>query len=337
MATAWAMGIILGLGGLFALRLFATPLALFIFGITIAAALSPLVKLLERWLPRTLAIILIYILLIALLVGAGWIIVPALVAQANQATDHLPQLVDQVRNFFSQWNQVNPQTLLNNLGSRLGSAVSGLVSLPLKISSSLFDLVLIFFVSLYSLIETPRITRFLESLVPSKSQSALLDLLNGMSNAMGGYIRGIVINGLVVGVLVYLGLLIIGVDYPLVLGLLAGLLEMIPVLGPIISVVPIGLVALLNSPTQALIALGYLILMQQIENHILVPNIMRGQTEMLPLLTILALFAGGTIGGLLGALVAIPIAAALQVLVQRVIAPAIRRRTGAAAAISETD
>jgi predicted PurR-regulated permease PerM len=144
----------------------------------------------------------------------------------------------------------------------------------------------------------------------------------------------VALGGLAVGVITYIGLSIIGVQYALVLSLFAGIMEFAPVIGPIIAAIPMLAIALLASPTQFLIVLIFVIILQQVESALLTPNIMKSQTEASPLLVILALVAGHSVGGLLGALVAIPLAASLRVLVTRVIAPGIRRWSGAQPALS---
>lgn len=119
---------------------------------------------------------------------------------------------------------------------------------------------------------------------------------------------------------------VIGVQYPLVLALISASSEPIPVIGPIIGAVPALAVALLDSPTQALIVLAFKVGLQQFEGQLLAPNIMRRQTDVPQLLVLFALLAGTAVGGLLGALVAIPLAGALKVVVMRIIAPALRRQ-----------
>jgi predicted PurR-regulated permease PerM len=150
-----------------------------------------------------------------------------------------------------------------------------------------------------------------------------------MAEAMGGYIRGVFIDSLLVGIITYIGLLIIGLDYPLVLAVLSGVLEIIPVIGPLLAGAAMVLVAILQAPDLVLIVLIFAVVLQQVESNIIVPNIMRGQAEVSPVLTILAIIAGERIGGVIGALIAIPLAAALRVFVVEVVAPIIRRRTGA--------
>jgi len=114
-----------------------------------------------------------------------------------------------------------------------------------------------------------------------------------------------------------------------VLGVLAGLLEIIPIIGPIIAGVVIVAFALVESPTLALIAAAYMLVMQQVESNVLVPNIMRREADVSPLLVLIAVYVGGTLGGLIWALASIPLAAALTVFFKQVVAPAVRRSTGA--------
>ncbi len=146
---------------------------------------------------------------------------------------------------------------------------------------------------------------------------------------MGGFVRGVVIDAAIIGALVYIGLLVIGVKYTLALALIAGLGEVVPIVGPIVGAIPALLVALLDSPTQALIVAGFFLAVQQIESNIVTPFVMRSQTDIPPILTLLALLVGGALGGIFWALVAIPVAGALRVLVLHLVAPAIRRWTGA--------
>jgi predicted PurR-regulated permease PerM len=193
----------------------------------------------------------------------------------------------------------------------------------------LVDLVAIVFISIYALIGAPNMREFALSLVPPDRQKQLGDLLHNMVWEMGGYLRGAFLDGVIIGLTTYVGLLVIGIDFPLVLGLIAGLLEIVPAIGPIIAAVPMLLIALLQSPTKALITLLFAIAIHQFEGNLVFPNVMRSQTDISPLLVLVALLSGYAAGGLLGALTAIPVVAVARVFLLQVIAPAIRRQTGA--------
>lgn len=327
--TAGAVALMLGLGFIQAIQLFARPLSFFLLGVAIATSLGPLVQRLERWLPRTLAVVLIYFLLILLLVGIGWIIFPPLVGSLQGFSQRAPDLLARLQRWLARWENIDTATLLRTLTSSFGNIGLGLLSVPLTIYSTLINGVLILFISLYALIVAPGVRSFILSLWPENRRKRIDSLLREMSTAMGGYVRGAALSGLIMGICTYIGILLIGIDFPLVLAVLAGVLEIVPLLGPIITGIVIVLVALLQSTTKALIALIFVIALQQTEGHLIFPNIMGRQTEMSPLLSIVAFVAGSAAGGLLGALVAIPVAAVLHVFVMRVVAPMIRRWTGA--------
>ncbi|MFN8489326.1 MAG: AI-2E family transporter [Caldilineaceae bacterium] len=327
--TAGAVALMLGLGFIQAIQLFARPLSFFLLGVAIAASLGPLVKRLERWLPRTLAVVILYLLLILLLIGIGWIIFPPLLGSLQAFSQRLPELLDWLQRLLARWGTVDSTTLLTTLTTSFSDIGLGLLTVPLTIYSVLINGILILFISLYALVVAPGIHTFILSLWPENRRKQIDGVLNEMSTAMGGYVRGAALGGLIIGVCTYIGLLLIRIDFPLVLAVLAGVLEIVPLLGPIITGIVIVLVALLQSSTKALIALIFVIALQQTEGHLVFPNIMGRQTEMSPLLSIVAFVAGSAAGGLLGALVAIPVAAALHVFVMRVVAPMIRRWTGA--------
>jgi predicted PurR-regulated permease PerM len=330
-AGAGAMALILGLGLLWVVSLLAKTLAVIAFGITLAAALAPIANWLDHWLPRALAVVLVYLAVLLALAGVGFILIPPLVDQVQQATTRIPDLVRIVQQWLANRNIEIGANLVSTLSSQLGNVSSALVSLPIAIFSSLFDIVVMFFISVYWLIEAPVIHKFLLSLFPGGRRERMDYVVCRMGREMGGFIRGAVLDGLIIGVSTYIGLAILGVNYALALGMIAGLLEFVPWVGPIIAAVPLVGSALLQSPTKALEALAFVLVLHQFEGNIVLPNVMYTQTAISPLLVLIALLTGGAVGGILGALVAIPLAAALQVFVREVIAPEVRRRTGAPA------
>ena len=330
LTTAFAIAIVLGLGTLEAIRLLALPLAVLTFGITLATALAPMVSWLERRMPRLLAILLVYMVMLIVIVGLVWAVIPSLVAQLADLGSRLPDWADHAQEFINNWRGNLPgNSFTDSLLSQLSKLGPTLLSLPVTITSSIFSILLIIFISFYMLSEASTMQHFLLSMFPRERHSHILAVSVSMAQAMGGYIRGVVINGAIVGFLTFLGLLILHIDFAVAFGVMAGLLELLPVVGPIVSAIIIVGLTLLQSPGQALAALIFMIVMQQVENNVLVPHIMRSQTDVSPLLSILALFAGGAIGGLMGAVIAIPVAAALRVLVRQVLAPAVRKQTGA--------
>jgi predicted PurR-regulated permease PerM len=327
--TAGAAALSLGVGLLAVIWFLIRPLGILLLGLTLAAALSPIVSWLERWTSRTLATILVYLLLLLILLGLGWIVFPILIDQAGQMIDRVPELVDQAQGWLEERLPVPAGSTLDTVLSQITNIASTIIALPFEISSSILDIFLVAFLSLYTLIIAPRAQTFVLSLFPEEDQPNVNDLLRSIAHSMGGYIRGATISGVVIGTVSYIGLLIIGVNFPLVLGIIAGLLEFIPMIGPLIAGILMVLIAFLEAPTKALITVVFTIALGQLEGNIIAPNVMHPQTNISPLMTLFSIFAGWSVGGVLGALIAIPITAALHVFVVKLIAPAIRRKTGA--------
>jgi predicted PurR-regulated permease PerM len=326
-AAAFFVGLLGALLAMAVIWLFGRTLALLALGLAIAAALSPFVNRMERRIPRLMAIILIYMLIFLVFIAIIWIIFPAIVEQGAELVALVPEIANLVQDWYEAWGSDLP--LVETFFNQIVQFATTLMAVPLGLASAIVQIFLVFFVSLYTLAEAPKMRRFVFSLFPPGRRERVMYVIDEMAGAMGGFVRGTVIIAILVGLLTFIGLTLIGVRFSLVLGLIAGVLELLPYLGPILASVPMLLVALLDSPTQALVVLVFFVILQQVESNIFVPNIMHSQTEISPLLAMLAIVAGGSLGGLLGALVAIPLAAAFQVFVVLVIAPFIRRQTGA--------
>ena len=325
-----ALSITLGLGLLITIQLVARPLAFLVIAVAIAEALAPVVDRLQQRVPRTLAIGIVFGLLAAGVALTGWLVFPAVITQGRELLVRAPELVARVQAWVAEWDArtgLGLAGMLAPLPARLGQF---LVELPLRVFGAVVDLLLIMFLAAYWLIGARSLERFTLSLVPVHRRERLEHVLHRVGQSMGGYVRGAAINAVIMGVLAWVGLALIGVDYALVLGVLTMLGEPIPIIGPIIVAVPVVLVALLQSPAKAALALALFTVLQQVEGQLLTPNIMRRQTDVPQTLVIFAVVAGAAIGGLLGVLASIPLVAALRVLTLEVVVPAVRRWTGAA-------
>ncbi len=333
--VAGAVALALSLALLWLAWMFARPLALLAAAVILANAVEPVVDYLMRWMRRTFAIATIAITLFAAIAVAGVVVVPNVRSQVQEVTQNLPTLVERGQQLAQQWIPVTGglgQTLLqpsgSEGGSNSGSESSRVSSLPLAIVSSAFEVVLVVFLSLYWLAALPTLRAFLISLMPPDHVEETRSVLEEIGQTMGGYVRGVLIEATLIATIVFLGMWVIGVQYPLALAVLAGIGEFMPYVGPILAAAPAVLLALLESPSQALIVLGFYVALQLVEGYVLFPLVVGNQSDIPPLLIILGLLAGGAVGGVLGALVAIPLAGALRIVVLRVVMPAVRRRTG---------
>jgi predicted PurR-regulated permease PerM len=328
-----AVTLALSLALLWLAWMFARPIALLVAAIIVANALEPVVDYLMRWMRRMFAIAAIAITVFAGIAIAIAVVVPNVMGQVDDVARTLPTLIERGRQLAEQWvpwtGDLGVSLLEPPRNESNGSGGSSQVtSLPLAVVSSLFEAVLVAFLALYWLAAMPTLRAFLLSLIPPDRTDETRELLEEIGQTMGGYVRGVLIEALLIATIVYLGLWIIGVEYPLTLAVLAGIGEFMPYVGPILAAAPAVLLALLESPTQALIVLGFYVGLQLAEGYLLFPFVVGNQSEIPPLLIILGLLAGGAVGGVLGALVAIPLAGALRIVILRVVAPAIRRRTG---------
>jgi predicted PurR-regulated permease PerM len=328
-ATSGAMALILGIGTLVLIWLFARPIALIILGISLAAALAPVVDWLGRRMSRTLSILTVYLGVLLFIFGVLAIILPPMVSQFQSLIARSPKLIEQAQQWLQQSPLFSNSAVNNAVLGELGRLGAGLVTAPLQAASTVVDIVLVLVLSAYWLGVAPGIRRFFISLVPEERRVRVGGIIEELGIGMGGYIRGTFITGVILGVAAFIGLSIIGVNYPVVLATLAGVMEFIPYAGPFISGAAMVGIALSQSLTLAVIVLIFAIVLQELEGHLVIPVVMRSQTDIPPVLAVIALFCGASVGGLIGALTAIPLAVALRVIVKRVIAPAVRRQTGA--------
>lgn len=175
----------------------------------------------------------------------------------------------------------------------------------------LFTLVL----ALYLTIDGERIRRYLVQFVPEDRHAQTLRVTEGIGMRLGAWARGEALLGVIIGSMTWLGATAIGLPYAAALALIAGIGELIPTLGPIIAAIPLIAVGLLSSPLQGLLALVLAVMVQQLENNLIVPRVMSHAVELHPVAVMLAILAGGELLGIPGALLAVPVVAALSVIV----------------------
>lgn len=309
---------------------FTRPLALLFLAFVIAVAITPAVNWLARWVPRAAAILAVYLLLVGLVGGILSYVLPQLAAQTEQAITTLPDRLGQLRSFVNSFDPTPDGRLASELGAQLSSFIGHLTDLPLWIASSALELVVVVIMSIYWLSTKDQLRRFTLSFFPPDHRERADELLTEMGTVLGGYLRTVTLSAIIVGGVVYLGLTLLGVEYPLVLALVAAAGEFVPVAGSIVSAAVGIAVALLDSPSKALMVAVFYLVVQQFEGNVLVPNLMGKQTDVSPLLVLFAVLAGGATGSILGVLVAIPLVGILQVLIGRGLAPLIRSRLNAA-------
>jgi predicted PurR-regulated permease PerM len=323
-----------------------SALVLVFLAITLGEAIRPLVARLQRWrVPQPIAVILIY--LVGLLVFAGLIalLLAPLIAQINTFVAQAPTYLTQIQGLATQIDQtlhanstIGPiiDSIAQQLVKALQGAVPGLLNVPVTVVTEFFTLlisvVVVLTMTLLWLGTSAKLRTFLLGLFPASARPQAESVFSEMGTSLGGYVRGVLIAMLLIGILSGLGLTLIGVPYALLLGVLAGLTELIPYIGPWISGSVAILVALVAvDPLKALEVFVLFNVIQQVEGNAVQPLVMSRQVHIDPLTVIVAILIGSSLLGLMGAVLAVPLAAVLRILVARVLAPAIRDALGASA------
>jgi predicted PurR-regulated permease PerM len=318
------------------------------FAIILAEAIRPLVMRLERRrVPRPVGALLIYLLVAALLALIGWLLFTPLATQLNELISHLPEYLAQAQQWANDARQAlaanDPLTaLIDGLAAQLTvslqAALPSLLRFPLTLLSGAFGIllsvVIVITMSIFWLMSAGKLRDFALSLAPEQARAGGGALFTELGQTLGGWVRGTLVAMLLIGSLTWLGMALLGVPYALLLGILAGLTELIPYLGPWISGTVAVIVALVAvDPAKALQVVVVFVLIQEIESNLVEPLVMSWAVHIDALLVLIAIIIGFEALGVIGAIIAVPVAGMLQVITQRLVAPAIRRAmtaTGAA-------
>lgn len=290
-------------------------LVIFFVGLLITAALNPLVERLEKIkIPRVLAIVFIYLVIFAFLVLMLAGIIPPLANQTATLVTRLPEYLKSLGLAGVEENLVRFQ--VEQLLDRLGSISLSLVRTTISIFGNLIVVFTLVFISFYLLLERENLDEYLSKLFGDGKDRKIARLVKLIEKRLGNWFRAQISLMVIVGVMTYIGLRLLGIDFALPLALLAGFLEIVPNIGPIISAVPAILAGLALSPLMGLSVAGLYFVIQQLENNLIVPQIMAKEVGVNPLVTLLALITGFKVGGVAGAVLAIPVVTLIETLVK---------------------
>lgn len=337
MAAVFTGALVLTVITLQFLSLTAQSIALLFIAIVLGEAIAPLVTFMAKVMPRGVAVGLIFLTFVGAIGGLGYYLAPQITQQTADFIEQLPAFIEEASEVVEEASEVVDEAPVNSTGNdvwesvqnNFGSFATALASVPVTIFTSLAQVAVMTFMAVYWTISRRAVREFIESLAPESSRHNVRAVLVELSRTVGGYVRGTGIGALAVCAAVYAGLSIMGVNYPLILAIFAAFGELIPILGPNLAAIPAIIIAFLDSWQLALAVVVFYIVLQQIESNVLVPLVMKNQADIPPLLVIISVSFGGAIAGIVGAIIAIPAAGALRVIVLRVIAPAIRRWSGA--------
>jgi predicted PurR-regulated permease PerM len=324
---------------LFAMYIAAHALLLIYISMLVAIGFGPLVRAIEhqkripvgsRRLPRWLAILVVYLAILGALTVVGMLVVPPLVEQGVELSAQLPDLVNRAQQFLVDRGLLEHQITLGEAvrqapdasGTAVGTAATALA----WTAKTLLGVVTVVVLTFYLLVESDALSAGFARLFARENRPRVVEASRKISMKVSAWLSGQLILAGTIGASAAIFLYMLGVPYFYVLALIAAFGEMIPIVGPFLSAIPAILAGLAVSPRAALYVAIFWLLQQQVENHLLVPKIMQRQVGVSPVIVITALLVGGSLLGIIGAVLAVPTAAIVQVVMQELLEERDRRQ-----------
>ncbi len=294
--------------------------------VIMASAAEPIIKWIMKWsIPRSIAVITIYLSMFIGIVGITTLILPPLAQDIKSTITTLPHYIETIKPsdwekipglsvIFNQLSTSNySEDIIQQVSGYTTKASLGFFKTAGTIFGGLFSFVLIVVISFYLAVQADGVASFLRVITPIQHEKYVLDLWKRSQRKIGLWMQGQLLLGVIVGVLTYLGLTVLGVNNALLLALIAAAFELIPIFGPILSAIPaIGVALIQDGFSLALIVLGLYLIIQQFENHLIHPLVVKKIVGIPSLLAILSLIVGAQLAGFLGMIIAVPVAAALM-------------------------
>lgn len=314
-ALAKVLAFVVGIWAIVVLReVLILLFAVFIF----VAAASPAIVRWQKYMSRPLAVSLLYALLVLIVVLAVSLLIPSFIYQFNELLHSLPATIDKTRPFISSFKGGDAviDQALTTIRTNADSISNNILQTTFGIFGGLATAVTGLVLSFYLLLEEDNAKEFFHQILPQHRYKAVYHTVSKISDRMGSWVRGQLLLMAIIGVANLVVYLVIQLPSPLPLAVWAGLAEIIPFIGPVLGVLPALVIALLvGTPLQAaLVVIVGFFLIQQLENHIVVPKVMSKAVGLSPVLVIIALVVGVKLFGLPGAILAVPVAAIISVI-----------------------
>lgn len=302
--------------GLVLMYLISDTLIALLFAVIVASAIEPVIEWLKSYrVPRILAVVMIYFGIGLAFFFLFYLIVPLLLEEFHTLSVGYPSLQEQIRRGVNEAGalpflpdfQLDPDALFSLPGQYVAKLGGGVISFVSAIFGGIFSFALVVVLSFYLAMQERGIEAFLRLVTPMRHEAYAIDLWERSQRKLGRWFRSQILLGVIVGILIFFGLTLLGVPNAFFFALVAAVFEIIPVAGPFLAAIPAVLVALITTPFLGLLTAGLYVAVQQIESHVIVPVVMRRALGLSPLIVVLALVIGGTLGGIFGILLAVPI------------------------------
>ncbi|RLC38311.1 hypothetical protein DRH27_02600 [Candidatus Falkowbacteria bacterium] len=300
-------------------------LAILFVSLILSSAVNPWVDWMgKKKIPRVIGIFLIYLLIFIVVGSVIYLIIPPIVEQVSELINNFPQIFEKIVSGIEILKEyTSKHGILDNIrenfgaiSSNLQNAAGGVFSTVTGIFGGIITFILVLVITFYMVVEENAMKKIVWSVSPEKHQVHAMQLINKMQKKIGLWLRGQLILSLIIFTLTYIGLLILGVKYALVLALIAGLTEFVPYLGPILASIPAIFLAFTQAPMLAVFVAVLYYIIQLVENNIIVPKLMQKVVGLNPIISIAVILMGFKIGGVVGAILSIPVATAVSVFVK---------------------
>jgi predicted PurR-regulated permease PerM len=289
--------------------------------VTITASIEPLNRILiKRRIPRTLSVVMIFLTIGLIVAGAFYFFLPVFISDVLGVLDSLPRYIDTTNllspldntSFGSSLPNLSIQKIVESLSLTFSGVTGGLFSTISGFFGGIISFILIVVLSFYLSVQNDGVGNFLKVITPSYYEDYALDLWRRAEKKIGLWLQGQLLLGVIIGILTYLGLSILGVKSAMFLALIAMAFELIPIFGIVLAIIPAFAIALSDGGvTLAFLVLGLYVIIQQFENHLIYPLVVRKIVGIPPILVILTLIIGLKLAGFIGVILSVPVAAVL--------------------------
>lgn len=295
--------------------------------IVIASAIEPGKKFFMKYkVPRILSVIFVYAIVVGILIGIVYIFLPALIADFGNFTASFPAYVQSL-NELGRFNsipgfnsviqggmeRISDPNFIAQIGQTLTGATYGFLSIASTIFGGIASFFLIIILSFYFAVQEDGVASFLRIVVPNQHEEYIVGLWKRSQEKIGRWMQGQLLLGVIIGILTYLALSILGVPNPMLLAVIAAVCELIPIFGPLIAAIPAVIFALIDGgATLAALTAGLYLIIQQFENHLIHPLVVKKMVGIPSIIAIIALIIGAKIAGFLGIILSVPVAAGIM-------------------------
>ncbi|MEK7638471.1 MAG: AI-2E family transporter [Patescibacteria group bacterium] len=304
--------------GFVLLYLLSDVVVILLFSIVIASAVSPFVAWFQKFgVPRIISVLALYLMVLGAIAALSSLVLPSVLDELSSMSAYIPKITNQLTTSLDTVQQGAPkyfdfvsevQNIVEMLAGYLQQFSQSAFNLAIGAFGGLFSFVAIIVISFYLSVMKNGIQNFLAAIVPERYEEYIADLWRRVEIKVGLWLQGQMLLALIVGLLVFVGLTLLEVRFALVFAIMAMFLEIVPVAGPVLAAIPAILMAFIQSPTLGLWVLIMWVIIQQAENHLLVPIVLGKTTGLHPIVVILAILIGAQLAGIVGALLGVPVA-----------------------------